>query len=110
MPNHPPLDWLSTHIDEDLSISDLARHAGMSPRTFQRRFRESMGTAPGDWLIRQRVAHARHLAETTDLTVEQIAARSGFGAVETLRHHFRRQVGTTPTGYRRTFTRRLPQP
>lgn len=99
------LDWLPTHIDENLNVTDLARQAGMSLRNFQRRFREATGAAPGDWLNRQRVARARHLAETTDLTVEQIAARSGFGAVETLRHHFRRLVGTTPTRYRRTFTR-----
>ena len=99
------LDWLPAHIDEALTVGDLARHAGMSLRTFQRRIRESTGTAPSDWLVRQRVAHARHLAETTNLTVEQIATRSGFRAVETLRHHFRRLVGTTPTAYRRTFNR-----
>ena len=98
------LDWLSDHIDEELSVHDLAKRAGMGVRTFQRRFREATGSAPGDWLIRQRVAHARHLAETTDLTIEQIATFSGFGAVETLRHHFRRLVGTSPTSYRRTFT------
>lgn len=98
------LDWLSDHIDEKLSVHDLAKRAGMSMRTFQRRFRDATGTAPGDWLVRQRVAHARHLVETTDLTVEQIATCSGFGAVETLRHHFRRLVGTTPTSYRRSFT------
>ena len=99
------LDWLPAHIDESLTVGDLARQAGMSLRTFQRRIREMTGTAPGDWLIRQRVAHARHLAETTDLTIEQIATRSGFRAVETLRHHFRRRVGTTPTAYRRAFGR-----
>ena len=99
------LEWLPAHIDEAPSVADLARRAGMSLRSFQRRFREATGMAPGDWLNRQRVARARHLAETTDLTVEQLATRSGFGAVETLRHHFRRLVGTTPTGYRRTFAR-----
>ena len=99
------LDWLPAHLDKDLTVGDLARHADMSLRTFQRRVRESTGTAPGDWLIRQRVAHARHLTETTNLTVEQIATRSGFRAVETLRHHFRRLVGTTPTAYRRAFGR-----
>ena len=69
------------------------------------RFRETTGVPPGEWLIRQRVARARHLAETTDLTVEEVATRSGFGAVETLRFHFRRVVGTTPSAYRRAFAR-----
>ena len=99
------LDWLPAHIEEKPSVGDLARQAGMSLRSFQRKFREATGSAPGDWLIRQRVAHARHLAEATDLTIEQIATRSGFGAVETLRHHFRRLVGTSPTSYRRNFSR-----
>ena len=99
------LDWLPAHLDEALSVGDLARRAGMSLRTFHRRFREATGLAPGEWLVRQRVARARHLAETTDLTVEEVATRSGFGAVETLRHHFRRVVGTTPSGYRRAFAR-----
>ena len=104
------LDWLPEHIDEEVTVTDLARQAGMSLRTFQRRFRETTGTAPGDWLIRQRVARARHLAETTDLTVEQIATRSGFGAVETLRRNFRTLVGTTPSSYRRSFTRMPADP
>ena len=99
------LDWLPAYIDEELTVNDLARHAGMSLRTFQRRIRECTGTAPGEWLIRQRIARARHLVETTSLTIEQIATRSGFGAVGTLRYHFRRLVGTTPTAYRRTFHR-----
>ena len=99
------LDWLPAHVDEPLGVADLAARAGMSVRNFQRRFREATGSTPGDWLTRQRVDRARRLAETTDLTVEQIATRAGFGTVETLRHHFRRLVGTTPTGYRRTFGR-----
>ena len=99
------LDWLPAHLDEALSVGDLARRAGMSLRTFQRRFREATGVAPGEWLVRQRIARARHLAETTDLTVEEVATRSGFGAVETLRHHFRRVVGTTPSAYRSAFAR-----
>ena len=104
------LDWLPDHIDEKLTVADLARHAGMSVRNFQRRFREATGLTPGDWLSRQRVDRARRLAETTELTVEQIATRSGFGAVETMRHHFRRLVGTTPTDYRRTFGRTKRNP
>ena len=99
------LDWLPGHLDRELKVEDLARQAGMSLRAFQRRFRETLGTTPGDWLARQRVACARELAETTDLSIEQIAARSGFGSVETLRHHFRRLVGTTPARYRRSFAR-----
>ena len=99
------LDWLAEHLGDPLTVADMARRAGMSPRTFQRRFREAVGATPGDWLIRQRIALARHLAETTDLPMERIATRCGFGAVETLRYHFRRLVGATPARYRRSFAR-----
>ncbi len=97
------LDWLPAHLDEPLTGADLARRAGMSLRAFQRRFRETVGTTPGEWLTRQRVARARELAETTQLPMERLAAEAGFGSVETLRHHFRRLVGTTPGRYRRSF-------
>ena len=97
------LDWLPAHLDEPLTVTDLARRAGMSLRAFQRRFRETLGTTPGEWLIRERIARARVLAETTDLSIERIAAEAGFGSVETLRYHFRRLVGTTPGRYRRSF-------
>ncbi len=99
------LEWLPAHLEADLCVADLARQAGMSMRNFQRRFRETTGSTPGAWLIRQRIARARQLMETTSLTVDEIAMHSGFGAAETLRHHFRRLVGTTPTAYRRTFGR-----
>ena len=99
------LVWLTRHLHEPVSVDDMARRVGMSSRTFQRRFRASVGATPADWLARQRVAHACQLAETTDLGVEQIATASGFGAAETLRHHFRRLVGTTPSRYRRRFNR-----
>ncbi len=99
------MDWLPAHLDEPLTGADLAGRAGMSLRAFQRRFQEAFGTTPGRWLIRARVARARELAETTDLSVARIAEQAGFGSVETLRHHFRRLVGTTHARYRRRFAR-----
>ncbi|WP_143860771.1 helix-turn-helix domain-containing protein, partial [Nocardia cerradoensis] len=54
----------------------------------------------------QRVLRAEHLLEETDLGLEQIAARCGFGSGALLRHHFQRQVGIAPTEYRRRFGRR----
>lgn len=99
----PTLDWALEHLDQPLSVEDLARRALMSPRTFARRFRSATGTTPLQWLLRQRIALAQRLLETTDLPVEQIAARCGFGSATALRVHFRRATGTTPLLYRRTF-------
>jgi transcriptional regulator GlxA family with amidase domain len=81
----------------------------MAPRTFARRFRAETGTTPHDWITTQRVLLARRLLEETDLGVEAVATRAGFGDAATLRHHFTRRVGATPNAYRGTF-RSAPMP
>jgi len=100
------LDWAVEHLDEPLTVELLARRALMSPRTFARRFRAGTGTTPLQWLLRQRILHAQRLLETTELPVEVIAERCGFGSATVLRTHFRRIVDTSPLGYRRTFHER----
>jgi AraC family transcriptional regulator, transcriptional activator FtrA len=95
--------WAVERVDQSLGVDDLAREAIMSPRTFARRFRAVTGTTPMQWLLRQRVLHAQRLLETTDLPVERVAERSGFGTPAALRVHFRRVAGTSPLAYRRTF-------
>ena len=92
-----------THLDDDLSVPGLAAHAQMSVRTFTRRFRAETGVAPGSWLIQQRIRYAQRLLETTDLPVDQVAARSGLGTGASLRGHLKAAAGVTPLAYRRTF-------
>jgi len=91
------------HLDKPLAVAQLAQHACTSERTFNRRFRQETGTTPLRWLHAQRVDHARRLLETSDLPVETVARRCGFGSAAILRQHFRRATSTTPTAYRRTF-------
>ena len=97
------ISWMREHARDDLRIEAVAAMAAMSPRTFFRKFREATGMAPYDWLIHERVAITRQLLEEARLSVEQIATEAGFGAAETMRHHFRRIVGRSPLDYRRTF-------
>ncbi|MYR95550.1 helix-turn-helix domain-containing protein [Streptomyces sp. SID8374] len=97
------LAWMEHHLDQEMSVEQLAGLAHMSPRTFARRFQQETGTTPYRWLLRQRVLLAQHLLETSDLTVDTIAGRTGFGTAATLRHQFVRTLGTTPNAYRRTF-------
>jgi transcriptional regulator GlxA family with amidase domain len=97
------LDWAVGHLDQPITVEQLARRALVSPRTFARRFRAAAGTTPLQWLLRQRVLLAQRLLETTDLPVETIADRCGFGSAAALRTHFRRLRGTSPLAYRRTF-------
>ncbi|NJC69185.1 helix-turn-helix domain-containing protein [Planosporangium thailandense] len=99
----PLLSWLVTTLDADHTIESLAARAHMSTRTFARRFRAETGATPHDWLTTQRVLLARRLLEDTDLGVDAIATRAGFGTAAMLRHHFVRRVGATPQAYRTTF-------
>jgi transcriptional regulator GlxA family with amidase domain len=95
--------WARDRLDEPLDLASWAAAGAMSPRTFSRRFGERVGTSPMRWLLTQRVDRARQLLESTDLPVDHVAARSGFGSPEALRHHFRRQLGVSPTEHRVQF-------
>jgi transcriptional regulator GlxA family with amidase domain len=99
----PTRRWAAERLAEPLDVAAMARHAAVSPRTFARRFREETGTTPLRWLLGQRVLEARRLLEESDLPVEGVAWRAGFGTAASLREHFRRATATTPTAYRRSF-------
>jgi AraC family transcriptional regulator, transcriptional activator FtrA len=109
----PPLDdgdlfadtigWLRGHLDEQVTVADLAARAAMSPRTFARRFLASTGTTPLAWIVQERIRLAQRLLETSDLPVDVLARESGFGSPDNLRKHFARALRTTPQAYRRAF-------
>jgi transcriptional regulator GlxA family with amidase domain len=102
----PVLAWMSEHLDQEMTVEQLARRALMSPRTFARRFRAETGTTPMHWLTGQRILLAQQLLEETDDPVELVATKCGFGTAAVMRHHFTRWRNTTPLAYRRTFRRR----
>jgi len=89
---------------EQWPIARMADEAAMSVRTFVRRFRDSTGMPPGEWLASLRTEAARYLLETTQSPLDDIAVASGFGSLANLRSHFRRRVGVSPTNYRMRFT------
>ncbi|MFE3247876.1 GlxA family transcriptional regulator [Streptomyces sp. NPDC059209] len=97
-------EWALRRLDEPLSLTSLARHAAVSPRTFSRRFVEDTGYTPMQWVMRARVDMARELLERSERSIEQIAADVGLGTGANLRTHFQGTLGTTPSAYRRTFT------
>ncbi|WP_406141853.1 GlxA family transcriptional regulator [Streptomyces sp. NBC_01089] len=96
--------WALHRLDEPLTLRELARHAGLSQRTFMRRFTKETGATPLRWLLDARLGKARELLETTTHSVDRVARDCGLGTAANLRLHFRRALGTTPTAYRRTFT------
>ncbi|MEV0120799.1 helix-turn-helix domain-containing protein [Streptomyces sp. NPDC050703] len=95
--------WALGRLDQPLQLRDLAEREAMSVRTFTRRFREEVGMSPGQWLTQQRVERARHLLESSDLSVDQVARDAGFGTAQSMRQHLQAALGVTPTAYRRTF-------
>ena len=96
-------DWIADHIEEDLSVPALAAHAFMSQRNFSRVFAREVGTTPATFVESLRVERARMLLETTDLQLEEVAGRCGFGTVETLRRAFGRRLHVNPSSYRDRF-------
>lgn len=102
--------WARSHLNHDLTIERLAAKAGMSRRTFIRRFEEATGTSPGEWVVQTRMSRARELLETSQMPIESVATATGFGSADTLRHHFRMQLGTSPARYRVAFQASAPSP
>ena len=100
----PVLEWAQSHLNEVLRVEDLARKAAMSPRTFARQFRLQTGTTPHRWLINQRLLAAQRRLENTGEGIDRIAEAVGLQTAATLRQHFSRVLGTTPTAYRRRFS------
>ncbi len=94
------MEWMRRNLREPHSLGSLAEQAALSQRTLQRQFLEATGLSPIDWLIRERVAFARELLETTDRPLQWIAEQAGFGSQESFRRHFRGQVDASPTEYR----------
>ncbi|MEU4351680.1 helix-turn-helix domain-containing protein [Streptomyces sp. NPDC023838] len=98
------LAWARAHLHEPLPVAELARRALMSKRSFARRFTAATGTTPHAWLRGLRLSSAEELLETTDLPVEEIARRVGYGSAAVLREQFVRRRGVPPRSYRRSFT------
>ncbi|MEU4424347.1 helix-turn-helix domain-containing protein [Actinoplanes sp. NPDC024001] len=99
----PTRAWVLRRLAEPVTLEEMAGHARMSVRTFTRRFRDETGLSPRQWLLRQRVEHARILLESTDLAVEAVARRAGLGSATALRQHLHATIGVAPSAYRRTF-------
>nr|WP_145485153.1 MULTISPECIES: helix-turn-helix domain-containing protein [Streptomyces] len=95
--------YILRHIAEPLTVTQLAEHAHISDRQLTRIFKNELGTTPHAYIESVRVERARHQLESTDATLERVAAACGFGTLDTLVRSFRRRLDTTPTEYRRRF-------
>lgn len=99
------LDQVRATLGEPHSLDSVADAAGLTRRTFTRRFQKSIGTSFGDWLADQRVALAQRLLEQTDKSMDIVAFEAGFGSATSLRQHFATRLRTSPVRYRREFSK-----
>ncbi|WP_425375555.1 transcriptional regulator FtrA [Rhizobium azibense] len=100
------LDRIQANLQHTHTVSSLARHAGMSERTFQRRFRSFTGLPPLKWILRERLEQARIMLETSSSAPDDIARVTGLGSAENLRLQFGRRYGVSPLVYRDRFAQR----
>ena len=97
-------DYLQQQLADNHTVASLASRAGMSPRTFLRRFQDATGTTPARWLLNERLMRARGMLEKTRLSLDSIAIQVGFGSSSTLRYHFQQHFSVSPAAYRKSFT------
>lgn len=95
------MEYIHSHLDTDLSLETLANLAGMSAHYFAQLFKQSMGVAPHQYVIRCRVERAKGLLSQSGLSIADIAYQVGFANQSHLNRHFKRLVGATPGQWRR---------
>jgi AraC family transcriptional regulator len=95
------LDYIGVNLGRDLTITELAAVANMSPHHFSLRFKRSVGVAPHQWVVRARVREAERLLRARSMSVAEVALALGFASQTHFTDVFRRATGTTPRHYRR---------
>nr|WP_245263982.1 helix-turn-helix domain-containing protein [Mesorhizobium sp. LSHC424B00] len=100
------LDTVRATLGQTHNLDRVAEAAGLTRRTFTRRFQKSIGTSFGEWLAGQRIELAQRLLEATEKSMDMVAFEAGFGSATSLRQHFAARLKTSPAQYRREFSRR----
>ena len=93
------VEWIRDHLDQALTIEDLARRSKMSARNFQRVFARQCGLPPAKFIERLRVERARVIIEDTSLSMAEIAHKSGFDSEQRMRRSFHRVLGINPADH-----------
>ncbi len=99
----PLLDEVRASLARRWTIAAMAKMVNMSRRTFERRFVETTGLGPGEWLAAERVEAAKDMLTSSTASMDEVAAAVGFGTAHAMRHHFRARVRLSPTAYRQEF-------
>lgn len=94
------LDYIHTHLESKITLQDLAEELSINKYTFSRLFKQSVGVAPYQYVIQQRVERAKILLQRSELSLANVALESGFNSQGHLIRHFKQQTGITPREYR----------
>ena len=93
-------DYLEAHLNDAVTVGRLAQEADLSEFHFARRFKQTTGFSPSQYLLRLRVAYARRLLRETNMSMIEVCLEVGFTSPSYFAHLFRREVGVTPSEYR----------
>lgn len=94
------LEYIDSHIDQDIRLDDLASIAYMNPSYFSTVFKQYNGISPSQYIARRRVALAQQYLKTSDKTVIEIASLCGFNNTANFYKSFKKYTGKTPSDYR----------
>ena len=95
-----PLEAMRLKYDQQLTVTELAKMAGMSVSSFHRQFKAATGTSPIDWLKRERINQAKRLLLETDDSIGQVADKTGYYDQFYFSRDFKRMTELSPTEYR----------
>lgn len=93
--------YVARHLDREITLADMAEIAGMSESAFTRRFKETSGSTPYQYVLNERLAESKRLLRDTDWQLVDIAASVGFSSQSHFTTTFKKHVGVTPLSYRR---------
>ena len=99
------IQYMKEHITEDVSLAELAELLHFGHSYFVKKFKKQMGLSPMKYFARLRTNFAAKLLKETDMTVPEVAAKTGFSDVYYFRTFFRRYMGIQPEAYRDVMTR-----
>ncbi len=94
------INYIQNHIDEPIQTEDIARYVGLNRTYFSRIFKEHTGLSPLKYIQALRLTRAKHLLESTDLSISAIALSCGYERPESLAKIFSQHYGMSPVAYR----------
>ncbi|MFZ4451581.1 helix-turn-helix domain-containing protein [Salibacterium aidingense] len=95
------LDYVEEHLSENIRLEELASEACLSPVYFSKKFKQTVGITVSDFLVKKRLLKAKELLKESDDSIQSIAERSGYQSMPHFYRSFKKEVGQTPSKYRK---------